>query len=227
MRFVLLLFVLLLSNEIVMAEDMRRNDTMPGFTGGPSLDTTPVDIEMNGTHWRIPRNYLETARLYKRYLDIKNYVDAATLIIVITYPEFTGATPETIHCYKVLGRCANTIKLGELRIDENVKKRNEPAIEEAARTRTVDKYGLTKMNAKTSLVPDDAFVFYGGSYETSVVISCSPENSDEARKYCSVFFELFKTAFLYEYDLKMLPHWREVHDNITRLLMSFHLGEVQ
>lgn len=212
-----------------MARDASKDDMIsaPQFTGAPSLETTPVDIRMSGKHWRIPRNFLEIAVLYKAYVDPKNYVNTASLTIVTTFPEFTGATPATIRCYKPLGACPNTIivdSLGPGSRDEP-SARNGPAIRDAAQAPQTGPYGLVKVATRISLVPKDVYVFRSGSDESSVVIGCPQEDSDRIG-LCRVYVDFRGTPFLYRYQKDLLPHWHEIHDGITHLLNSFFVGEI-
>jgi len=47
------------------AAEIEQNDTLSirPFEYVPSLDTTPVEIQIRGVRWRVPRNFLETATL--------------------------------------------------------------------------------------------------------------------------------------------------------------------
>ncbi|MBG0811754.1 hypothetical protein IY145_20590 [Methylosinus sp. H3A] len=229
-RFALLLSILALSGEAAMARDASQDDTIsaPQFTGAPSLETTPVDIRMSGNRWRIPRNFLEIAMLYKTYTDPENYTNTASLTIVTTFPELTGATPATIRCYKPLGACPNTIILDSLgpgsRNEPSA--RNGPAIRDAAQAAQAGPYGLVKVATRISLVPKDVYVFRGDSDESSVVIGCPQEDGDKI-DLCRVYIDVHGTPFLYRYKKYLLPHWREIHDGIMHLFHSFYVGEIQ
>jgi hypothetical protein len=84
----------------IAAADTEQDDTLSvrPFDYVPSLDTTPVDIQMHGKRWRVPRNFLETATFSR--LESSNW--SAALRIVTTLSTLTGATPETMRCFKTL-----------------------------------------------------------------------------------------------------------------------------
>ncbi|MBG0811755.1 hypothetical protein IY145_20595 [Methylosinus sp. H3A] len=44
---------------------------------------------------------------------------------------------------------------------------------------------------------------------------------------CRIYVDFHGTPFLYRYEKYLLPHWRKIHDGITRLLDSFYVGEMR
>ncbi|MFX8933931.1 hypothetical protein ABTN02_19790, partial [Acinetobacter baumannii] len=68
--------------------------------------------------------------------------------------------------------CSNVIVVHLLPSNEDWKLRNGPAIDEAAAALRDDRFGLTKVKTRTAVGPQDVDVYYGGSYEKSVVIDC-------------------------------------------------------
>ena len=81
------------------AAEIEQNDTLSirPFEYVPSLDTTPVEIQIRGVRWRVPRNFLETATL-GRSSQVPGW--SAVLRMVTTLSILKGATPETLRCFK-------------------------------------------------------------------------------------------------------------------------------
>jgi len=92
------------------AAEIEQNDTLSirPFEYVPSLDTTPVEIQIRGVRWRVPRNFLETATL-GRSSQVPGW--SAVLRMVTTLSILKGATPETLRCFKTfqLGACPDGI----------------------------------------------------------------------------------------------------------------------
>jgi hypothetical protein len=222
---------LLISNwDLAMSADRLKNDTLsvPSFRGA-SLSQDPVDIQIGGAHLRIPRNLLEAAVLYKSYLDTTNYTNAVGLTIVTTFPEFTGATEDTIHCYKPLGACPSKLitlySLGSTQAD--ISGRLAPAVAAAAKSENVDQLGLVKVDVQVSAVPNDIYVSYGGAIDKSVVMECSRQDVREPNHYCRVYLKFHEIPMLYQYDRALLPHWSSIHNAMTQMLETFFVEEVQ
>jgi hypothetical protein len=213
-------------SESAVAESLRVDTlSVPPFSVAPSLDATPVQVKTNDVRWSIPRNFLETANLVKNKDDAGRYSTSAALRIVLVYPEFIGATSATVRCFKPLSirTCSNVIVVHLLPSNEDWKLRNGPAIDEAAAALRDDRFGLTKVKTRTAVGPQDVYVYYGGSYEKSVVIDCL--QTEVPTLYgCAVRLESFGVPVLYHYEQGLLSHWRQIHDEVTRLLASFHIG---
>jgi hypothetical protein len=212
-----------------MAETPPTDDTIsvPQFTAQPSLDTTVVDLLVDGVPLRIPRNYLETARLTKKYIDEKRHRSAAALVIITTFPDFAGATANTIHLFSSVGPRANAIvinPLGPRARVRAVRERNEAALSEAARVQTRDANGLIKVVAKTSLTPRDVYVGYDHNFQHGAVISCVRQEDREIPQHCDVYLEVNGLPYLYRYEKALLPSWQIIQNGIVALLNSFHAG---
>ena len=52
----------------IAAADVEQDDTLSvrPFKYVPSLDATPVEIQIRGTRWQVPRNFLEVATFRNR-----------------------------------------------------------------------------------------------------------------------------------------------------------------
>ena len=70
----------------------------------PSLDTTPVEVQMSGIRWRVPRNFLESAEYSDRSEDRARRVNSVSLRIVTTLSTLKGASPETPHCHRTFAQ---------------------------------------------------------------------------------------------------------------------------
>jgi len=181
----------LIEGESIAAAGTEQGDTLsvPPFFASPSLDTTPVEVQMQGIRWRVPRNFLESAELYDRSEDRARRVNSVGLRIVTTLSTLKGANPETLHCYKALRAevCPDTIIMLTQWLEPSASVWNKPAIVDAARDPRDDLFGLTKVNTKLSLgQPQDVYVFYGGSFENSTVIQCRSRVGHELLQDCTV-----------------------------------------
>lgn len=222
-----LIGMLLVTNVGTAMSDALKDDTISTapFSEAPSLDETPVAISTNGVKLVIPRNFLESAYL-SRGDDGRQSV---VLRVVMSFPTFTGASADTIRCFKPLSpkNCANIITVFILQSNENIKLRNGPAIDKAAAEPRDDQYGLTKVRVRISLDSSrDVFVYYGGSFAKSVVIDCLPESWKD-QFGCLVRTEYFGRPILYHYSRHLLPHWRAINDGVVSALMSFHEGKIR
>src|SRR5437588_5403454 len=159
------------------AADTEQGDTLSvrRFFAVPSLDTTPVEVQMRVIRWRIPRNFLESAELSDRSEDRARRVNSASLRIVTTLSTLSGATPETLACYKALRPevCPDAIIVLTQWFAASADSWNRAAILEAARDPRNDLFGLAKVKTQISLGQQDVYVSYGGSLESSTVIACT------------------------------------------------------
>jgi hypothetical protein len=150
---------------------MDNGDTLSvrPFFASPSLDPAPVNVQIRGVRWRVPRNFLESAEFYDRSEDRARRINSAALRIVSTLSTLKGATPETLPCYKALRAevCPDTIIILAHENGQSASVWNRQAIIEAASDPRDDLHGLTKVNTQVSVGPQDVYVFYGGSSETT------------------------------------------------------------
>jgi len=213
------------------AADMKRGDTLsvPPFSASPSLDTSPVGIEMQGIYWRVPRNFLESAEFSDRSEDRARRVNSASLRIVTTLSTLKGASPETLACYKALRAevCPDTIIILTQWQEQRASVWNGPAVAEAAGDRRDDLFGLTKVNAKLSLLQQDSYVFYGGSFEESTVIQCTRTAGQELLQDCTVRLEVGGVPLRYSFAKSQLPHWRRIQAGVAAIVKSFEVGDAK
>jgi hypothetical protein len=216
----------------IAAADTEQDDTMSvrPFNYAPSLDTTPVDIQMHGTRWRVPRNFLETATFSRS--KIPNW--SASLRIVTTLSTLTGATPETLRCFKTLSTkvCPDGIIMFVHRPSFSggfsPERWNRSALIEAASDPRDDFFGLTSVKAQVSLGRQDVYVSSGGSFENSTVISCSSVGeSMELLQDCRVRFEVGGVPLSYSFARSLLPHWRRIHDGVVSIIRSFEAKDAK
>lgn len=199
------------------AADTAQGDTLSvaPFFAYPSLDTTPVEIQMRGIRWRVPRNFLES-------------VNSASLRIVTTLSTLKGATPETLRCYKALRAevCPDTIIILTQWLAAAASVWNSPAVIEAARDPRDDLFGLTKVNVRLSPLQRDVYVFYGGSFEESIVVQCAREGR-ESLQDCAVRFEVGKVPLLYSFARSQLANWRPIHAGVVAIIKSFVVSDAK
>jgi hypothetical protein len=132
----------------IAAADMERGDTLSvrPFEHVPSLDTTPVEVQM--LRWRVPRNFLELATFSRSEIP-GGWLRSAVLRIVTTLSTLKGASPETLSCFKALRAevCPDTIIILVLRPNVSADVWNRPALIEAASDPRNDFFGLTSVKA--------------------------------------------------------------------------------
>ena len=213
-------------NATAYAKEIMMNDklSVPSFFAVPSLDIAPVEIEMQGIRWRVPRNFLETAEFSDRSDDPAKRIKSLTLRIVTNLSTLQGATKETLKCYQTLRAdvCPDTIMMLTDWGGVESSRWNQAAIVEAAHGKNNDVFGLTKVNTKVSLGPQEVFVFYGSPPEKSVVIQCV-EIGGGGLTECTVRLEADGVPMSYSFSKKQLPHWRKIHGGVTALLKSFRV----
>jgi hypothetical protein len=206
--------------------EITSNDrlSVAPFFGVPSLDTAPVEIEMQGIRWRVPRNFLEIAEFSDRSGTRGKQLWSLTLRIVTNLSTLRGATEATWKCYKSLRSdvCPDTILMLTQWGEVSSSRWNGAAIAEAAQETRSDLFGLTKVNTKISLGPQEVFVFYGGSPEQSVVIQCV-EVGGGGLTECTVRYDADGVPMRYSYNRKQLPNWRQIHDGATAIVKSFRM----
>lgn len=212
--------------------DTDSGDTLSvrPFFASPSLDTTPVDVQMRGVRWRVPRNFLESAELYDRSEDRARRINSAALRIVTTLSTLKGATPETLPCYKALRAavCPDTIIILAHGNGHSASVWNRQAIIEAAGDPRDDVDGLTKVNTQVSVGAQDVYVFYGGSLESnSTVIACTRWIGREQLQDCSVRFEISGLSLRYTFAKSQLPHWERIHTGVLAIVKSFAVGDTK
>ena len=102
--------------EFWMEHGRRRHSTRRYTVSTPVFCRSfaghdPIEIQMRGIRWRVPRNFLESAEISDRSEDRARRINSASLRIVTTLSTLTGATPETLACYKALRAevCPDTI----------------------------------------------------------------------------------------------------------------------
>ena len=214
-------------SKLNVASNDKSGDTLSvsAFIGA-SLSEDAVKVKIDDAHFNIPRNYLEWADLSRQFFSNRGTVDIVNLRIVTTFPSFSGAKPDTINCYQRLGSCPEkTITIYTIDRNASVSDRLAPALD-AARTSLgltdtehFDKSAaLVKVDVKVSLVPNDIYVSYGGSLQTSVVLECSREDIANRSTSCRVYKAFHGVPFMYEYHRSLLPKWRTIDDGITQLL---------
>ena len=215
----------------IAATDMEQGDMLSvrPFEYVPSLDTTPVEVQMSGIRWRVPRNFLESAEYSDRSEDRARRVNSVSLRIVTTLSTLKGASPETLHCYRALRAevCPDTIIMLTQWLEPSANVWNWPAIVEAARDPRDDLFGLTKVNAKLSLgQQQDVYVFYGGSFENSTVIQCTRRT---AGIHCGTapLAETGGVPMSYSFAKSQLPHWRRIHEGVVSIVKSFETKEAK
>jgi hypothetical protein len=220
-----------------MCAESSKSDTLsvPSFFNSPSVSLDPVDVKIGDAHLRIPRNFLLSANLYNNggAPGAPGQNISLHLAIATTFPEFIGATAQTINCFERLGSCLSKLvivhTLGQS--EASIKERRAPAIAAAAQIADANRSALVKVDVRVSPVPQDVFVSYGGSIEKSIVVECfRDEIHDEISKRianCDVYLEFEGVTMLYQFNRMLLPHWREIHDGVTQMLASFDTGKTQ
>ncbi len=210
------------------AADIAQGDTLSvrPFFAVPSLDTTPVEIQMRGIRWRVPRNFLESAELSDRSEDRARRINSASLRIVTTLSTLTGATPETLACYKALRAevCPDTIIILTQWQAASADSWNRRAIAEAASDPRDDLFGLTKVKTQVSLGQQDVYVSYRDSLENSTVIACARWTGKELLQDCTVRLEVGGVPLRYSFARSQLPHWRSIHAGVFATIRSFEVG---
>jgi hypothetical protein len=213
------------------AADIEQDDTLSvhPFEYVPSLDTAPVEVEMRGIRWRVPRNFLEVATFSNRSEIPGGSLKSAVLRIVTTLSTLKGATPETLRCFKALRAevCPDTIIISVIQPNASPDVWNRPALIEAAGDPRNDFYGLTSVKAQVSLGPQDVFVFYGGSFDSSTAIACRRAGGKELLQDCSVRLEIDGVPLRYSFARSQLPHWRRIHDGVVSIVKSFEMPDIQ
>jgi hypothetical protein len=214
----------------IASADIDRDDTLsvPPFFASPSLDTTPVEVQMRGIRWRVPRNFLVSAQFSDRSEDRARRVKSASLRIVTTLSTLKEATPETLACYKALRAdvCLDTIIMLTYWLDVSPSVWNRAAIVEAALDPRDDLFGLTKVNAKLSLLEQDTYVFYDGSFENSTVIQCK-KWTGELLQDCTVRLEVDGVPLTYSFAKSQLPNWRRIQAGVVATIKSFETGDAK
>ena len=149
--------------------------------------------------------------------------------IVTTLSTLKGASPETLRCFKALRAevCPDTIIILVLRPNVSADVWNRPALIEAARYPRDDLFGLTKVNAKLSLLEQDTYVFYGGSFENSTVIQCKRWTGKELLQDCTVRLEVGGVPLRYSFAKSQLPNWRRVHEGVVSIVKSFETEDAK
>jgi hypothetical protein len=104
---------------------------------------------------------------------------------------------------------------------------NRAAIVEAARDPRDDLFGLTKVNAKLSLLEQDTYVFYGGSFENSTVIQCKKWTGRELLQDCTVRLEVGGVPLTYSFAKSQLPHWRRIQAGVVAIIKPFETGDAK
>jgi hypothetical protein len=209
----------------VAAADIERGDTLSirPFSYVPSLETTPVEVQMSGIRWRVPRNFLEIVTFSRSEIP-GGWLRSAVLRIVTTLSTLKGASPETLHCFKALRAevCPDTIIILVLQPSVSADVWNRPALIEAASDPRDDFFGLTRVKAQVSLGRQEVFVSYGGSFENSSVISCSRlVGHNDSLQDCQVRLEIGGVPLSYSFARSQLPHWRRVHEGVVSIIKSF------
>jgi hypothetical protein len=202
------------------------------FLYSPSLDTSPVEIHMQGVLWLVPRNFLESASFSSNHsTNPARPLHLISLRIVTTLSTLKGAIPETLVCYKALRAavCPDTIVMLTQWGEPSPKVRNAPAIAEAARDPRDDLFGLTKVNAKVGLGQEDVYVFYGGSAEKSTVIQCVPSvpSRQELLQDCTVRLEVIGVPMSYSFARSQLPNWRRIQGGVVPIIKSVATGDAK
>lgn len=204
------------------AANVEQDDTLSvrPFEYVPSLDTTPVEIQMRDVRWQVPRNFLETATL-SRSSQTRGW--SAVLRIVTTLSTLKGATPETLRCFKAfqLEACPDGILIFVHQPSVSAERWNRPALIEAESDPRDDLFGLTSVRAQVSLGRQNVYVFYGGSFENSTVIACGQPEFKESLFDCNVRFEMGGVPLRYSFARSQLPHWRRIHDGVVSIIRSF------
>jgi hypothetical protein len=208
----------------VAAADIERGDTLSirPFEYVPSLETTPVEVQMSGIRWRVPRNFLEIATFSRSEIP-GGWLRSAVLRIVTTLSTLKGASPETLRCFKALRAevCPDTIIILVLRPSVSADVWNRRAVIEAASDPRDDFLGLTRVKAQVSLGRQDVFVSYGGSFGNSTVITCRRVEGNELLQDCQVRLEIDGVPLSYSFARSQLPHWRRVHEGVVSIIKSF------
>jgi hypothetical protein len=187
---------------------------------------------MKGMHWRVPRNFLESASFSSDHsTNPARPLHLISLRIVTTLSTLKGAIPETLVCYKALRAavCPDTIVMLTQWGEPSPNVRNGPAVVEAARDPRDDLFGLTKVNAKVGLGQQDVYVFYGGSLEKSTVIQCVPSvpARQELLQDCTVRIEANGVPISYSFGRSQLPHWRRIQEGVAAIIKSFETGDAK
>jgi hypothetical protein len=213
----------------IAAADMERGDTLSvrPFEYVPSLDTTPVEVQMRSMRWRVPRNFLEVATFSRSEIP-GGWLRSAALRIVTTLSTLKGASPETLRCFKALRAevCPDTIIILVHRPNFSADVWNRPALIEAASDLRDDFFGLTRVKAQVSLGRQEVYVFYGGSFENSTVIACRSLGK-ELLQDCQVRLEIGGVSLSYSFARSQLPHWRRVHEGVVSIVKSFETEDAK
>jgi hypothetical protein len=211
------------------AADMEQGDTLSvrPFFAVPATDPTPVEIQMQGVRWRVPRNFLESAELSDRSEDRSRRIGSASLRIVTTLSTLSGATKETLACYRALRAevCPDAIIILTQWQAASADSWNRGAIAEAASDSRDDVFGLTKVKAQVSLGQQDVYVAYGGSPENSTVIACTRWAGRESLRDCTVRFKIGGVPLRYSFARSQLPHWQRIHAGVIATIKSFEVGD--
>jgi hypothetical protein len=215
----------------IAAADMEQDDTLSvrPFEYVPSLDTKPVEVQMRGIRWRVPRNFLETATFSNRSEIPGGWLRSADLRIVTTLSTLKGASQETLRCFKTfqLEACPDGIIILVLRPNFSAEVWNRPALIEAASDPRDDFFGLTRVKAQVSVGPQEVYVFYGGSFENSTVIACRPVEGKESLRDCHVRLEIGDIPLRYSFARSQLPHWRRIHEGVASIVKSFETKDAK
>jgi hypothetical protein len=220
----------LIFGSTVAAADVEQGDTLSvrPFEYVPSLDTTPVEVQMRGKRWRVSRNFLETATFSRSEIP-GGWLRSAVLRIVTTLSTLKGASQETLRCFKAfqLEACPDGIIISVLRPSISPNDWNRPALIEAASDPRDDFFGLTSVKAQVSLGPQEIYVFYGGSFDNSTVIACRPAEGKESLRDCHVRLEIGGVPLRYSFARSQLPHWRRIHEGVVSIVKSFETKDAK
>jgi hypothetical protein len=190
--------------------------SVPGFLGRPSIETSIIDLKAKGTHFAIPRNYLESAAIQTNY--------GVFFRIVTTFPEFIGASAENLEQFRAPNwwRYPNTIVIAHTRgLDPN---RNRHLLAGAVNGKLEDTgFGL-ELAKRYSY--DDVFV----NFDDHAAFQCEqkgvPDNGLTYPRRCREWVTVGNgVTFQCEFLRDQLKNWRAINDGIHKLLHRFVVEE--
>lgn len=194
---------------------------------GRSLSTEPVDILSSGTHFRIPRNYIEMLLHNKRD-------GTVNFTLVTLFPDFKGVqsgaedgklTEENkIWRWMLSPNLVEMITIGDALGKKSENDYNTEVFNsESGETHQPWKYGLLKSKKSLNATLQDVYFQLPTKTSKGHVIFC---DKDDELKRCQVYIRASDgLLILLRYHRELLPHWQEIDSRATQLINSFIVKE--
>ncbi len=204
-------------------------DKRQAFVGGPTLDTTPIQIQIGDAEYAIPANYFD--------LQPNPACRSERALFNVIFPDITPRTKENSR--EIDFGVGHDHKGGGILLSYHSS--NEPEYNQEGSLRRIfssrlenlisyeifhNEYGLTRHTPKQGTLPwwgDELYVDHEKIPKR--FLRCSMVDTVPV-PVCSFYFYNKKLLVKASFNRKLLPEWETIEDNINKALDGFYVGPV-